>query len=357
MKKPFTLGAAPHSLLKPATFKLVMLTAACLSAPVLAADPQPRVVGGSNASAGQFPWQAAIITDDADPLDSLVCGGSIIHANWILTAAHCYVAENPADFVVVSATDLAETTDAQIIAVKRWIVHSQYVPDAASAGEGDTVLDNDIALIELETPIDFTACGTACAAIEPVISSNESTLAGISTQATVSGWGDTVAGDPQDDDYFYPPDLQWANLNIVSCTASPSLYESSQISSRMMCAGASDYSKDSCAGDSGGPLVVANNEGTGYKLAGIVSWGTGCAEEGFPGVYTRVSRFSDWISTKTNGACCTETDMNPLEEAIINDSHGSGGGGGGALPMLLLTGLLGLPLLTRRRKQPFREQA
>ena len=72
----------------------------------------------------------------------------------------------------------------------------------------------------------------------------------------------------------------------------------------MLCAGFEQGSKDACQGDSGGPLFGVDDAGV-RKLVGVVSWGHGCAREGYPGVYTRVSSYSDWICghAETASAC------------------------------------------------------
>lgn len=333
------------------TLRLSSLSMALLlgSTSALAADKIPRVVGGTGADPGQFPWQVALVGDGASPYDTLQCGGSIINERWILTAAHC--AGTDLMTVVVGASDLTDTSAAQILTVKQWIVHPDYV-DADFAQAGEIGYDNDVALIELETPIDFAACGSNCATIDVVTPENETSVMALSSSAYVSGWGETVTSTSELS--YYPPDLQWATLSIVSCTESPSLYVSSEISNNMFCAGVSDFSKDTCQGDSGGPLVVLNESGTGYVQAGVVSWGSGCAVSGYPGVYTRLSQYQRWIWDTTNGACCSDPGPLPPTEPPVNPvtSGGGGGGGGGSLSWLML---LALPVLSLR-KRPGKER-
>lgn len=72
------------------------------------------------------------------------------------------------------------------------------------------------------------------------------------------------------------------------------------IDNRILCAGYLAGGKDSCKGDSGGPYIYASNYSIGrekylYQI-GVVSYGFKCAEAGYPGVYTRVTAFIDWIA-------------------------------------------------------------
>lgn len=318
-------------------------------------DVGPRIVGGSTASAGDFPWQVALIGDIDDPFQSQFCGASLIDEQWILTAAHCYDSANPGVYVAVGFLDLDLAKSAVYGYSETWVIHPQY---------NDTTLDNDIALIQLDTPLDLSACGANCALITPVTTANEPTVANVGAQATVSGWGNMAAsGDPDD----WADELQYARLNIMACTETPSLYESGDVTSNMFCAGVEAFDKDSCQGDSGGPIVVRDNSGTGYLQAGVVSWGNGCAVNGYPGVYTRLSQYTAWLNTETGGACCgaaeeeeggDEEDTPPEEPADRDAAEDEddtqsapnlaliprSSGGGGSLSLLL-------PLLVMLRRR------
>ena len=132
---------------------------------------------------------------------------------------------------------------------------------------------NDISLLKLASPFEFNDYVNAI----PIPSSGE-TFEGY---GTVTGWGTLSL-------YGSLPDkLQKVDVPLVSDQECRQAYGETDILDSMMCAG--EKGKDSCQGDSGGPLACDG------KLCGIVSWGHGCAFEGYPGVYTEVAYFVDWI--------------------------------------------------------------
>ncbi len=249
----------------------------------------PRIINGQKATSGQFPWQVALLTDPNDAFNSQNCGGSIIHEKWILTAAHCYDPQVADTYVAAGSLNLNNLNPSYTVKVKKWILHPNYDAEA---------IDNDIALLELEAALDLTGCGDACATIGIVTKDNEATVAAVSTAAFVSGWGNTST-----DGEVFDPDLLWVQLSIMDCLAPPSQHLTTDITDNMFCAAVPTFDKDSCQGDSGGPLAVPN--GNGYLLAGVVSWGTGCAAEGYPGVFAKVANYTQWIQDNTNGDCCT----------------------------------------------------
>jgi trypsin len=123
--------------------------------------------------------------------------------------------------------------------------------------------------------------------VQPIALTRSEPSAG--TASVVSGWGTLSSGSSS-----LPTQLQAVTVNIVSSSECSSAYSSyGGITDRMICAAVSGGGKDACQGDSGGPLVV------GEDLVGIVSWGVGCAEPNYPGVYSNVATLRDFITTET----------------------------------------------------------
>ncbi|NWW00821.1 TRY1 protein, partial [Machaerirhynchus nigripectus] len=145
------------------------------------------------------------------------------------------------------------------------------------SGYSAYTLDNDIMLIKLATPAQLSN------AVQTVPLPTRCVATG--TTCLISGWGNTLSSGTN-----YPDTLQCLKAPVLSAADCSDSYPG-QITKNMMCVGFLEGGKDSCQGDSGGP-VVCNGE-----LQGIVSWGMGCAQRGYPGVYTKVCNYVSWIQS------------------------------------------------------------
>ncbi len=235
----------------------------------------PRIVGGENARPGEFPWQVSIGFQRADGSIFSFCGGSLIAPDWVLTAAHCDV--RPGEKVIVERLDL-RTDEGEVIDIAEVKNHEGYNPQTN---------DSDIALLRLASPASAQPIGLIEA---------DTNLAGPENDLTVSGYG------LLEEEGQASPTLQKVTVPIISNIICQVKYDGTGVSitENMLCAGSPG--KDSCQGDSGGPGMVVDTGLGDFRLAGVVSFGIGCARASFPGVYTRVSQFLDWIETNSGVA-------------------------------------------------------
>ena len=247
-----------------------------------------KIVGGLVAPDGAYPWQVSLTASwIADPAQGHFCGGSIYNSKWIVTAAHCVIDNQARDIHVIAGTNKLTAVSPRLN-IRRIIVHRAYNKPKEH--------DNDVALLELLRPLTFN---DKIQSIELLSPADEKRLADPGKQLTVTGWGATQEGGSS------VRDLRFVDIPAVSrdtCDSRPSYYR--QITDNMLCAGKAIGGKDSCQGDSGGPLITDKASGP-VRLAGIVSWGDGCAQFAKYGVYTRVARYNEWIAACTkNPAGC-----------------------------------------------------
>jgi len=227
---------------------------------------QPRIVGGMEATEGRYPYQVALLIEDEV---TAFCGGSLIAPNWVLSAAHCADLGNR---VQLGRHDFGDPNEINFeeIKIKRQIIHPSY---------NLFTLENDAMLIELEKS----------SAYPPVTLDSGATTLNINTIYTIMGWGTTSSFGPQSDLLL---EAQVDPVSLRVCNRRYSIYGGISPST-MMCA--SRKGKDSCQGDSGGPLLIKGATVEEDVQVGIVSWGLGCGKGYFPGVYSRVDSFEDFI--------------------------------------------------------------
>ncbi|XP_058463101.1 trypsin 5G1-like [Malaya genurostris] len=231
-------------------------------------ESSSRIVGGVAVNITEFPYQISLSSASG----SHMCGGSIIGSRWILTAGHCaFSSEKPLQQVRIGSTD--RTSGGKVLRLDRVVQHPQYDSYA---------IDYDFALLELKQDLLFDESNQA---VE--LPRQDEELADGSL-CRVSGWGNTQ--NVQESSRY----LRAADVPSVNQEQCATAYESfGGITERMLCAGYKEGGKDACQGDSGGPLV------SGGKLVGVVSWGLGCAQPNYPGVYSRVASVRSWIEEIT----------------------------------------------------------
>ncbi|KAI7809418.1 serine protease 56 [Triplophysa rosa] len=237
-------------------------------------QPRSRIMGGSRAPPGSWPWLVNLRQDGA-----LMCGGVLVDSSWVVTATHCFAGSRSESSwtAVVGEFDLTKTDpDEQVMKVNRIITHPKFNPKT---------FNNDIALVELSSPVILSE------RVTPVcLPSDLDPPTG--TPCLVAGWGSLYEDGPSADV------VMEAKVPLLSQTTCRNALGKELLTNTMFCAGYLSGGIDSCQGDSGGPLIFQDRLSGRFQLFGITSWGDGCGEKGKPGVYTRVTAFSDWVMTE-----------------------------------------------------------
>jgi len=228
--------------------------------------PDISIVNGRDARQGDFPWQVELSDRRGQ-----FCGGTLIHARWVLTAAHCLEGESTSSFNATAGQhDLRrQSGNEQTSRIRRIHNHPRY---------NSRTTDNDIALLQLDSAMRMTNFVGLARLPRGDISPG--------TTCKISGWGATSEGGRGANI------LQEGDVRVMSNRDCQNTgYSSSQITAGMLCAQGTRNGRivDACQGDSGGPLTC------GSTVHGATSWGRGCARRDYPGVWARVAHYRSWI--------------------------------------------------------------
>ncbi|XP_056589352.1 acrosin isoform X1 [Triplophysa dalaica] len=243
----------------------------------LTLDPPKRfrILGGHSSLKGAWPWQVSIQRTWRH-----ICGGSIINHLWIMTASHCFKSSNNYKLHVVAGIHSRHKKGkhVQYRFVKRVILHEKF---------NESTYDNDVALLHLHHPLHFTNHVQPVCIIENEMQENQLNF----SSCYITGWGSSIAK------VSLVNILQEAEVQLIDTrTCNQRDWYNGHVNDNMICAGFESGGVDTCQGDSGGPLQCYSEDRERFYLYGVTSHGQGCALPKKPGIYTRASRYTVWLT-------------------------------------------------------------
>tara|TARA_B100000795_G_scaffold72134_1_gene50820 strand:+ start:3484 stop:5211 length:1728 start_codon:yes stop_codon:yes gene_type:complete len=259
---------------------------------ILFGQAKSIVVGGVDVDIKDYPWQVALSSSASG---AGFCGGSIIANSWVLTAAHCVNGDNPSNLFIRCGSSNSFASGGSSYSVNQIIIHPSYNNPVSMA--------YDFALIEINDEFSFNENVARIDIINELEISSGAQEPGV--RGTITGWGTTSSGGS------LASVLQMVSTPIVSndvaCDSSvdengdSGSYPCSSLHESMICAGdLINGGEDACQGDSGGPLAVRSLIDNRWLLIGVTSWGYGCANVIYPGVWSRVSSVFEWIDNNAS---------------------------------------------------------
>ncbi|XP_053881770.1 ovochymase-2 isoform X2 [Malaclemys terrapin pileata] len=278
-----------------------------------------RIVGGNQVKQGSHPWQVSL-----KRWQRHFCGGTIVSAQWVVTAAHCVLDRHLRDYLNITAGehDLSLVDEGeQTLPVKAIIKHPNFNPKRP--------MNYDIALVKLDGAFNFSS------SVLPACLPDVGEKFDPGDVCTTCGWGRLK------ENGILPQVLHEVDLPIIGhkeCSRALSTLRNPIRGDTLMCAGFPDGGKDACQGDSGGPLLCRRKHGA-WTLAGVTSWGMGCArswndnmrkkydQRGSPGVFTDLRKVLSWIQENVNtdlkmkssvASCSTQDGKLPSNEGELH---------------------------------------